>query len=452
MSKFSFGVDWRGRDSLAEAVEELKEGRLPGKLGLVQQIVGHWVIRKEDRGVLAYGKASLDTLGTLLCYREKQKKIIDGGKDPSIVWLTEQGYQEAFSNAGYSFTSFVGGALSHLDFDKQTVRDKAGKPATSMLLGFDIAPGKKAFYIDLKGNSPKKTTSSSSSGESYWGWEVPFTKPEDLNILVEFVRNTLWQQMGTSTLLLSCEQLMGTDKVQISSIYDDFDFCSAKDAHNDVRQLSARCKAFMDTGRSRNLLFYGPPGTGKSTLARAIARHLDKRIVIVEHDAINQMSGSAHRIIGLLRPGVLVLNDVDRGRSATNISLLQALEREHIDNPLLICVTVNDISRLDPALLRPGRIHETREIPEPSDESRRLIFDYYIQKFGLSLTNTQIDEFMTQTTGFSPADTREFCETSQAVGPEIALQEIPRIVKQRELYAGDACKNYNAKLSNGGAV
>lgn len=447
MSKFSFGVDWASRASIDEAVEELKEGRLPGRLGLIQQIVGHWVIRKEDRGVLSYGKAALDTLGSLLIYREKQKKIIDGGKDPSIAWLTEHEYQEVYPNAGYSFTSFVGGALSHLDFTKQTVRDKSGKPATSLLLEFDIAPGKKAFYIDLKGNSPKKTTSSS-SGEDYWGWEGPFAKPEDFSVLVEFIRTTLWKQMGTSTLLLSCEQLMGTDRVQISSIYDDFDFCSAKDAYNDVRQLAARCKAFMDTGRSRNLLFYGPPGTGKSTLARAIARHLNKRVVIVEHDAINQMSGSAHRIIGLLRPGVLVLNDVDRGRASTNISLLQSLEREHVDNPLLICVTVNDISRLDPALLRPGRIHETREIPEPSDESRAMIFDYYIQKFGLNLTDDQIAEFMAQTTGFSPADTREFCETSQAVGTEIALQEIPRIVKQRELYAGDACKNYNARLGN----
>ena len=140
MGRFLFGADWQGKDAFAEAVEELQEGRLPGKLGLLQQVVGHWVIRKEDRGVLAYGKASLDTLGSVLSYREKQKRVIDGGKDPSALWLEEHGYEAAFPSAGYSFTSFVGGALNHIAFNKQTVRDKSGKPAASVLLEFEIAP------------------------------------------------------------------------------------------------------------------------------------------------------------------------------------------------------------------------------------------------------------------------------------------------------------------------
>jgi SpoVK/Ycf46/Vps4 family AAA+-type ATPase len=178
-------------------------------------------------------------------------------------------------------------------------------------------------------------------------------------------------------------------------------------------------------------------------LARAIARELNHRIVIVEHNAINQMSGSTHRIIGLLRPGVLVLNDVDRGSREDNISLLQALEREHQDHPLLTCITVNDIKQLDPAILRPGRVHETREIIEPGDESRRMILDYYVKKFGILLSEEEAKIFVEQSSGFSPADTREFCETALAVGNEIALQEIERIKKQRKLYAGNACQEYN---------
>ena len=182
-----------------------------------------------------------------------------------------------------------------------------------------------------------------------------------------------------------------------------------------------------------------------------IPRELKRRIVIVEHEAINQMSGSAHRIIGLLQPGVLVLNDVDRGGKVNSISLLQSLEREHQGHPLLSCLTVNDIKQLDPAILRPGRVHETREIPEPSKASRQMILSYYLKKFELALTEEEFDQFMEQTDGFSPADAREFCETALAVGTKIAISEIGRINKQRELYAGDRCREYNEsqKLTEG---
>lgn len=442
MSKFSFGADWDARGRIGHAVEELAEGRLPGKLGLLQQVVGHWAIPKVDRGLLRYGKAALDTLGSVMSYIESQKKVVDGGKDACVVWLSENGYTEAFPNSGYAFTSFVCGALCNGDFTKQTIRDHLGRPATSVLLAFNIGNDKKAYFIDAQGNSLKKTDS-----DARWSWDGPFVKSADHDQLVNFIRESIWSLMGTQTLRLACDDSYVGEKIEIAACVDDFDFCSGEDAHNDVEQLAQRCKSFIDTGRCRNLLFYGPPGTGKSTLARAIARELNRRVVIVEHDAIHRMSGSAYRIIGLLRPGVLVLNDVDRGGRDDNIALLQALEREHRNHPLLTCLTVNDITQLDPAILRPGRVHETREIPEPGDKSRKLILDYYVKKFKLKLPAKQAAVFLSKSKGFSPADTREFCETALAVGVEIALQEIDRINNQRKLYAGDRCKDYNNSLT-----
>jgi AAA+ superfamily predicted ATPase len=442
VGKFSFGADWQHKDTFESAIEELAEGRLPGKLGLLQQLVGHWAIPKAERGWIRYGKASLDSFGSIMGYIESRKKVVDGGKDASVVWLADNDYEEAFPHSGYSFSSFVSGCLGNLDFNKKSVRDKMGKPSTSILLEFEIAEGKYAYYIDFQGNSPKKVKSAS-SGDDHWKWDGPFVKPGDYNLLIEFIRQHLWKIMEANTLLLSCGQKWGEDRVQISSTTEKFDFCSANDVFNDVIQMARRCKAFMDTGRCRNFLFYGPPGTGKSTLARAIARELNRRVVIVEHDAIRQMSSSAHRIIGLLQPGVLILNDVDRGNKEENISLLQSLEREHQDHALLTCLTVNDVKQLDPAILRPGRVHELREVPEPSDSSRQMILDYYVEKFELRLSKDEITAFMAQSKGFSPSDIREFCETALAVGAEMAIQEIERINKQRDLYAGDACHEFN---------
>jgi hypothetical protein len=448
LSKFSFGADWQGQDRFTHAVNELAEGRLPGKLGLLQQVVGHWAIPKNDRGLFQYGKAALDTLGSVLSYRESQKQVVDGGRDAGVVWLADNDYLEAFPSAGWSFTTFVGGALSSLDYTKQSIRDGLGRPSTSVLLRFEIAPETYAFYIDLEGNSPKKFKSSKK--DSHWSWDGPFVKTQDYDKLIEFIRDEVWRQMGTGTTLLSCEQSASGDRIQISAMDDELDFCSGKDRQNDVVEMAKRCKLFMDTGRCRSLLFYGPPGTGKSTLARAIARELKRRVVIIEHDAIRLMSSSAHRIISIMGPGVLVLNDVDRGVREANISLLQALERENKDQPLLTCITVNDIKQLDPAILRPGRIHETRDISEPGEESRRLILDYYIKKFGFRLSEEEVEEFMKQSEGFSPSDVREFCVTALAVGNEIAIQEIERIKKQRKLYAGTACADYNEKNASSG--
>ena len=440
MSKFTFGADYH-RDLRERALNELAEGTLPGIFGLLQQVAGHWSIPKADRGLIRYGKASLDTIGATLSYRNSRQKIIDGGKDPSVLWLTDEGYKDAFPSAGYAYTSFIGGALCGVYFDMTTVRDKLGRPAQSTLLSFEIAKGKTAYYLDKQGNTPKRANLS--SHDAHWTWDGPYIKEGDEDVLLDFVRETVWKNMGTDTLLLSCDSSITGDRIQIEMMDDTLDFCSGMDFHNDVVQLARRCKAFTDNGRCRSLLFYGPPGTGKSTLARAIARELKRRVLLIDHAAVSRMSGSAHRIISLLQPGVLVLNDIDRSGRDDMISLLMALEREHKDNPLLTCITVNDIKQLDPALLRPGRVHETREIPEPSPESRKLILTYYTEKYKLRLNEEEIKGFMENSDEFSPADVREFCETALAVGVEIAIGECERIREQRNLYAGDKCAEFN---------
>ncbi len=60
MKKIEFEGDWTRQRRGRHALEELAEGRLPGRWGLLQRIVGHWAIPSNDRGILRYGKAGLD--------------------------------------------------------------------------------------------------------------------------------------------------------------------------------------------------------------------------------------------------------------------------------------------------------------------------------------------------------------------------------------------------------
>ena len=429
-------------------MEELAEGRLPGRWGLLQQIVGHWAIPSNDRGLLRFGKAGLDTIGSVVSFQAAQKKLLDDGSEPCKAWLKDRGYAVAFPGVGDGFLNFANNALRGVTLRKKKVRNEFGNSGEGALIEVRVSDDVCAYFYDSKGNpSDGKPSTSSSLDKVSVFWDGPYVRPEDHKAFESFGCEVLWELMGTETLILArSRSLTGSDGFTLGGVSDGFDFISADDSWNDVRQLASRCKAFVEKGRSRCVLFYGPPGTGKSTVARAIARELRTRVLLVDHEAVSRMSDhSAARIITLLKPGMLILNDIDRC-SDDHAGLLQSLDVAYQgSDPLLTVLTVNDISSLDPALLRPGRIHETRHVPEPTEASRRMILDYYVRKLGLALSKDDVEAFVQKSDGFSPADVKEFCETAFAMGLALALGELDRIKTQRALYAGDRCEEYNRK-------
>lgn len=443
MGKFEFDNDW-GRE-VAQGTADLASGKLPGRLGVLQDVVGHWAIPKAERGWARYGKAALDTFGTFYSHHREQKDSRDEGRDPSRVWLKREGYEKAYPNCACAFSSFVRRALDGADFRNKTVKGDRSSKRRGRLIAFEIASGKQAFFIpDRQGGDAKEHK------EVDFLWDGPFVKKGDRTPFAQFIRERIWLMMGSRALVISPTGQGYSERIELSALSDKIDYACGTDEYNDVDALAVRCQAFLSKGMHRNVLFYGPPGTGKSTLARALARNLEARAVLVDHDAVRRMNKSAHLIIWLLGPGVLILNDVDRGEAQAHRELLHALEAEYAgaeDHCLLTCLTVNDITQLDPALLRPGRIHEVREVPEPSMATVALILDYYVTKYSLILNADQRAKFLDKAKGLSPADIREFCETARAVGAVMAVEEIERIREQRKYYAGDKCREYNARKS-----
>lgn len=163
----------------------------------------------------------------------------------------------------------------------------------------------------------------------------------------------------------------------------------------------------------RTYLFYGPPGTGKSSLALQLdpPPGCPRKALRIDATGITQMGmADLDLLIDGLNPTLLVVDDVDRANDLAAFlpvlfTILTDFKSKHPS--CTICVTVNDSSKLDEALLRPGRIDELVEFPCPSAGARRALLSQYCAEFGVLADPAVLDVLDTPIAGMSPAYLRE---------------------------------------------
>ncbi|KAK4486017.1 hypothetical protein RD792_008679 [Penstemon davidsonii] len=154
---------------------------------------------------------------------------------------------------------------------------------------------------------------------------------------------------------------------------------------NDLERFVKRREYYRKVGKAwkRGYLLYGPPGTGKSSLIAAMANYLNFDVYDLELSELRKNSELRRLLLGTANKSILVVEDIDcsvdledklgkrdaalnnspeiRRRDESKVTLSGLLNFvdglwSSCGDERIIIFTTNHVEKLDPALLRPGRM------------------------------------------------------------------------------------------------
>lgn len=150
----------------------------------------------------------------------------------------------------------------------------------------------------------------------------------------------------------------------------------------DIADFLASSKWYYDRGipYRRGYLLHGPPGSGKSSFIQALAGSLDYNIAILNLSERGLTDDRLNHLLTIIpRRTLVLLEDADaafsnrrvqtdadgyRGANVTFSGLLNALDGVASAEERVLFLTTNHVSRLDEALVRPGRVDMTVRLGE----------------------------------------------------------------------------------------
>jgi chaperone BCS1 len=169
-------------------------------------------------------------------------------------------------------------------------------------------------------------------------------------------------------------------------------------ADNLLDELLADLRAFLDAGgwyttrgvpHRRGYLLHGPPGNGKTTLVAAVAGELGLSVAVLSLSNKVLTDDILRNQVNALPPGaILLIEDIDcafaEKRAAGEVTgvtmsgLLNALDGVSSREGRILFMTTNHPERLDPALVRPGRVDRSYCLGNTTpDQARRLFAWFY---------------------------------------------------------------------------
>ena len=197
-------------------------------------------------------------------------------------------------------------------------------------------------------------------------------------------------------------------------------------ATKQMERLLSQVQRYLKADIPRSYLLLGAPGTGKSVAIRWLTAMLNMKSLRVNIGALNEstdVAGSLQIILGILRPDVLILDDLDRV-DYINAELLLFLELARKTCKLVVA-SANHRGELSGACLRPGRLDELIEFT-------CLDISLVRQLMG------EFEDLSDQIADLPAAYVTEFANRCKVLGREEALAGLAELRKRAEETAKDA--------------
>ncbi|PRQ59857.1 putative ATPase, AAA-type, core, AAA-type ATPase domain-containing protein [Rosa chinensis] len=229
---------------------------------------------------------------------------------------------------------------------------------------------------------------------------------------------------------------------------------------DDLDRFVRRKEFYKKVGKAwkRGYLLYGPPGTGKSSLIAAMANYLNYNIYDLELTSISNNSDLRHSLLSTTNRSILIIEDIDcsldiQNREKEEESDEQVLVLTKDKNELkqqtvtlsgllnfidglwsscgderIIVFTTNYKDKLDPALLRPGRMDVHIHMSYCTVNGFKILASRYLDIHDHPLF-AEIEGLM-QTTEVTPAQVAGQLQVSYDA--DVALAALVKFIKEKK--------------------
>ena len=170
----------------------------------------------------------------------------------------------------------------------------------------------------------------------------------------------------------------------------------------------------------KGILLLGESGNGKTLMARALASEIEIPLYSIGDELNDDESiKSIRKVFSEARensPCVIFIDEIDKledsnefdfmpnsGSSPVIRELLTQIDGFKQNSGIVVVATANSIMRLNPSLLRSGRIDRIIDIRMPNKEDRKKLFEYYAKEKKIE-DNINYEKLAIRTSGVCCAD------------------------------------------------